>query len=693
MSQWFAEDASCGPTNPMNGLMKQFTQDNSLQQDKFSTERYGEGSSKGAFRTQTNIQQEDEYVQKFFQHPGQESSHPPNLYNLDQMSKELEAIRHDLPRNGNWAGDFLKQPESVHHNHVQSGFEEFNMIYKNAQNQNKWISEFSQFRQLPTSNIEMHPEEIAAFEQAFEDAKRSTHWESEFKAQEQSWVNEFKQQEKDGNAKTELADIAGKLVVAVEGETNPKFKNSSFFHIMKKLSKQELSIEGNKFVEQKAPITNWASEFSSEQNNENSNNWASEFSKQQNNKNNSNWASEFQNRQPNSSSNWAQEFYGSSNIQKNGESSTSTVDWAAEFQNADQINNIPTLNDWIKDFSLEESVNKTMEDLQRDWANYEPNSMGYSSKYHDYEFSQNNPFLNTPNLSSMKGQNLAESILILEAKVQLDPNDSYSWYQLGTRQQENEQEPKAIAALSKAAALNPQILDSWLSLAVSYTNEYRRDDVYDVLESWFKHNPKYKQLLEQQRSKTNFADRHEFFTDLFIQAALLNPGENLDPDVQVGLGILYNVSEEYIKAVDCFQSALSSRPNDYLLWNKLGATMANAREPEKAVNAYFNALEINPLYVRARYNLAISFINMKEYRDAAEHLLAALALQIGETGTTTNDDLNIKNSSFHNVAEGAMSSTNIWDTLKMCCGFLDRPDLESKCDIRDLNAFKQEFEF
>jgi hypothetical protein len=30
--QWFAEDASCGPTNPMNGLMKQFTQDRSLQQ-------------------------------------------------------------------------------------------------------------------------------------------------------------------------------------------------------------------------------------------------------------------------------------------------------------------------------------------------------------------------------------------------------------------------------------------------------------------------------------------------------------------------------------------------------------------------------------------------------------------------------------------------------------------------------------
>ncbi|CAB4375108.1 unnamed protein product [Rhizophagus irregularis] len=672
MAQWFPEDASCGPVNPMTGLMKQFTQDSSSQHDKFSTERYGEGSSRGAFRTQTNInRQEDEYAQKFFQYPGQESSHPPNLYNLDEMSKELEAIRHDIPRNGDWAVEFLKQPKIIP-NHVHPEFEEFNMIYKNAQNQNNWVSQFQQQRQA--GNIEIHPEEITAFEQAFEDAKKSASWESEFKAQEQSWANEFKQQEEAADAKTELASVASKLVASVEGETNPKFKSSSFFQFMKKLSKQELSIEGNKIVEN-APISN--------------ENWASEFSQQQNN---NNWASEFTNKQTNS---WTREFNENtrfSGTTKNGES-----DWATEFQKTDnQINDTSSTrtasDNWVKDFSLEKSVDQTMEDLKKDWENYQATSSGYSYNYNDYEFSQNNPFLNMPNLSSMKGQNLAESILILEAKVQLDPNDSYAWYQLGTRQQENEQEPKAIAALRKAATLNPQILDSWLSLAVSYTNEYRRDDVYDVLESWFEHNSKYKKLLEQQRAKANFVDPHEFFTDLFIQAALLNPGENLDPDVQIGLGILYNVSEEYNKAIDCFQSALSLRPNDYLLWNKLGATMANAREPEKAANAYFNALEINPSYVRARYNLAISFINMKEYRDAVEHLLAALALQAGETDGITNNSLNVENSSFKNITEKGMSS-NIWDTLKMCCGFLDRPDLESKCDERDLNSFKQEFEF
>jgi peroxin-5 len=195
------------------------------------------------------------------------------------------------------------------------------------------------------------------------------------------------------------------------------------------------------------------------------------------------------------------------------------------------------------------------------------------------------------------------------------------------KQQANEREDKAIQALRRAVELDPSLLAAWLELAVSYTNEGDRSHAYDAIENWIDRKDIYTDAVrswkESKAGPSLKADRAQDLIGCLIAMARSMPGGAVDADVQIALGVLLNTSEvrespsemtasltrvqEYDKAKDCFEAALGVRPDGYLLYNRIGATTANGGHPDKAIYYYRRALELNPTYIRARYEVVGSF--------------------------------------------------------------------------------------
>ena len=75
------------------------------------------------------------------------------------------------------------------------------------------------------------------------------------------------------------------------------------------------------------------------------------------------------------------------------------------------------------------------------------------------------------------------------------------------------------------------------------------------------------------------------------------------------------------------------------MWNRLGATLANGGHPEEAISAYRTALDLRPNFPRSLYNLAVSCLNINCFKEAAEHLLAAIELQGPQAEGSGSDNL------------------------------------------------------
>jgi len=182
-----------------------------------------------------------------------------------------------------------------------------------------------------------------------------------------------------------------------------------------------------------------------------------------------------------------------------------------------------------------------------------------------------------------------------EEACRRDESRAEAWLALGDTLAADEKELQSIHALERAVALPGRGGESaWLvstialrfkaaeltalacqSLAIAYINEGQDSRALSVLEQWVErcYPNSHTSLKNAIPDPLNPWAGQQRVTDMFLNAARAGPRARhsesatdmpdsaIDADVQVGLGVLFYGNSEYSLAKDCFEAALSERPN------------------------------------------------------------------------------------------------------------------------------------
>ncbi|KAF8270265.1 hypothetical protein EI94DRAFT_1723182 [Lactarius quietus] len=693
-----ASGAECGPMNPLQGLTKNLDGDRGLQQDHFGART---GPSQGGFRSAQAAPSgfEEESARFFSAGPSTSSPHSiaPSPFDLAALRSSLPVPSfhspgtltpsqsfHDHAPTPSWATDFLKNvPKTTTVNALEAPAspQAYSTEYMSqpsfshvlqSQVPMRTMPQMSPFVPLaqtispgPQSGSQMDNEQLENAFQSLEQHQKPTTLTSGLESQAEQSQTESASQPQDADL---LARTAGLLVQSVDHERNPKFANSQFLGLMKQLRDRTAIVQGNEIVA--TPPDSQLGQGHT----------VSALDPKGKGKAIPSFVA-------------VTEGPGASQLQAPS-STLRTAEQDVNIGSEEDANEAYFRQDnedyakyWNAHHTFVPSVvapSPEWQQLQRDWDKFEATSTGIR-RLSGYQFQPGNPYLlgerSFNHIIHEQVRSFSESVLQMEAAVQREPNNTQAWFELGVKQQENERERQAISALQHALQLDPSHLPSWLALAISCTNEGDRHGTYEAVQNWVKHNERYRDIVSAFETYGPADDGDEFqqLISCLIAMARGAQGAEVDADVQIALATLLNTNEDYQRARDCFRAALSVRPDDWLLYNRVGATLANGGRAEEALPYYHRALEINPSYIRARFNLGISCINLKRYGEAAQHILDALVLQ-------ENDDLRVLEDK-HDV-----SSNTLWDSLKTCCFHMQRIDLAAMCDYQDLEGIRDRLE-
>jgi arylsulfatase A-like enzyme/Flp pilus assembly protein TadD len=188
---------------------------------------------------------------------------------------------------------------------------------------------------------------------------------------------------------------------------------------------------------------------------------------------------------------------------------------------------------------------------------------------------------------------MAKAIEILEYGLKMNPGNTDLMSKLGIMLAEAQQPDRAIELLNICIKKDPFDPESYNFLGVAY---YKKGNAVKAMEN-------YRKALELDN---NYASVFNNIGSLYLAVYLAN--RKKDENV-------------YQLAMENFNRALEIDPRLFAAYNGRGAAYKFKKQEKKAIADWEKAIEINPDYIDAYFNIGISYLHLGDKAAALKHLL------------------------------------------------------------------------
>jgi tetratricopeptide (TPR) repeat protein len=215
-------------------------------------------------------------------------------------------------------------------------------------------------------------------------------------------------------------------------------------------------------------------------------------------------------------------------------------------------------------------------------------------------------------LALISRDDYAKAVAYFEKAAEIDPNYAEAWYQAGFCYGTLGRHADALKASRRAAALRPEWAETFVNVGAS---SYALGQFKDAVEAYRQatrldpYNADAQFALGLSLNKLNRTDEEI----LAYRRAVAQKSDHTGAIERLGLA--YFKLKRYAEAAQAFETLKTYKP-EAKTYNYLGESLFELGKTEESIETFNNAVNLNPDFDKARYNLGKAYLKIGD-RDSA----------------------------------------------------------------------------